>query len=473
MLPLSPPRRLLCLLALAGAPALGGPALGAQSATPDVAPLTLRDAVARADAHAYANRMATASADAQSAQALAPYRGILPTLRVEAGVVRTTDPIAAFGTKLRQRAITGADFNPATLNFPAAIGNRSAGLVIEQPLINTDAWMGRAAAGNAAQAQRAAAEWTRGSTRTDVVRAYYGATLAAEKSATLLVGERAAFAHVARAKALADTGLVTRSDALLAEVKAGELSAMRLAADGEAAHARRALAVLLGEPANAHRLPAALPESDAIRGLVAADTSDLAMADRADVRAATLALSAARADAWRAKSLYLPRLNGFARYDWNDPTGFFANDRSWTAGVMASWSPFAGGSELSEIRGAGARERSARAQRDAATAQAELARAETRDKLAVALAQLSIAERAVTQATEAHRIVARKYDGGLATISELLEASAIETQTRLGLSFARYAVLVTAAERRHALGADPAFLVALDAPTSPSDRASR
>ncbi|MCC7003151.1 MAG: TolC family protein [Gemmatimonadaceae bacterium] len=473
MVPQSLFRRLLAVLTLAGAYSLGGATLAAQSAASSATPLSLRDAVARADARAYANRIATASADAQSAQALAPYRGILPTLRAEAGFVRTTDPIAAFGTKLRQRAITPADFNPATLNFPAAIGNRSAGLVIEQPLLNADAWVGRAAAGDAAKAQRAAAAWTRGSTRTDVVRAYYGATLAAEKSATLSVGERAAFAHVARAKALADTGLVTRSDALLAEVKAGEISAQRIAAAGDAAHARRALAVLLGEPNSTYQLPTALPESDAIRALVAADTSDLEMTDRADVRAATLALSAARADAWRAKSLYLPRLNGFARYDWNDPTGFFANARSWTAGVMASWSPFSGGSELSEIRGTAARERSARAQREAATAQAELARAETREKLAVALAQLSIAERAVAQATEAHRIVARKYDGGLATISELLEASAIETQTRLGFSFARYTVLVTAAERRHALGNDPAFLVALDAPTSSPDRASR
>lgn len=464
----SPSTRPLSLLALVAC--LVGARLPAQDAP---TPLTLRDALARADAQAYANRIAVAGADAQSAQALAPYRGILPSLRAEAGVVRTTDPIAAFGTKLRQRAITPADFNPATLNFPAAIGNRTAGLVIEQPLINADAWVGRSAARNAAKAQHAAADWTRGSTRTDVVRAYYGATLAAEKAATLAVGERAAFAHVSRAKALADTGLVTRSDALLAEVKAGEISAMRLAADGDAAHARRALAVLLGEPHRTYQLPAALPESGAIRALVAADTSDLAPADRADVRAATLAVSAARADVWRAKSLYLPRLNGFARYDWNDPTGFFANERSWTAGVMASWSPFAGGSELSEIRGAAARERSARAQHEAATAQAELAQAETRERLSVALAQLTIAERAVTQATEAHRIVARKYDGGLATISELLEASAMETQTRLGLSFARFTVLVTAAERRHALGTDPAFLVALDAPTSPSDRASR
>ena len=72
-----------------------------------------------------------------------------------------------------------------------------------------------------------------------------------------------------------------------------------------------------------------------IRALVAADTTPDGNTEnrlaRADVQAATLARSAARADALRAKSLYLPRVNGFARYDWNDPSGFFANERSWTS----------------------------------------------------------------------------------------------------------------------------------------------
>lgn len=444
-------------------------------ATPAAAQLTLRDALTRADAQAYANRIATASAQAQSAQALQPYRGILPSVRVEAGFVRSNHPIAVTGTKLSQRRLGAPDFDLTVLNFPQAIGNKSGGLVLEQPILNPDAWMGRSAAGNAAKAQSAVAEWTRGGTRTDVVRAYFGATLAAEKRATLVTAERAAQAHVARAKALADTGLVTRSDALLAEVRAGEITTQRLAAAGEASHALRALAVLLGEPAATYTLPDALPEAAAIRALVEADTAQRAFGARADVRAATLALSAAEADAWRAKSAYLPRINGFARYDWNDADGFFANERAWTAGVMASWSLFAGAGDLAEVRGTNARARSATAQREAASANAELENARTREALQVALLQLEIAERAVTQSAEAHRIVARKYDGGLSTISELLEASAIETQSRLGLSFARYQLLVTAAERRQALGSDPSFLTALDSATTPSnsDRAQR
>lgn len=441
-------------------------ALGLLSALPAAgrAQLTLRDALTRADRHAYANRIAGAEADAQAGQALAAYRGILPTLRVEAGAMATTDPIGAFGTTLRQRAITAADFDPARLNFPAAARTRMAGLVVEQPLFNADAWTGRRAAGAARDAMRASADWTREETRLDVVRAFYGVTLATELRSTLAAALRAANAHAARAQALADTGLVTRSDALLARVRAGEVEARHLEAVTDADHAARGLAVLQGTPALADSLPGALPSSTAIRTLAIADTAAIgAAAPRADVRAATAALDAARADALRAKSLYLPRVNGFARYDWNDPDRLFANERSWTVGVMATWTPFAGASEISEVRATAGRADAADARHEAATAQAALAVERSRDRVLVALAQLDIAERGVEQAEEAHRIVARKYDGGIATISELLEAAAAETQSRLARSMARYHLILAAAERRVALGGDAETLTALDA----------
>jgi len=442
------------------------------------AQLSLRDAFRVADSSAYANRIAGADARAQHAQAIAPLRGILPNLRVEAGALATTDPINAFGTKLRQRSITAADFDPATLNFPDPVRSRTAGLVLEQPLFNADAWTGRRAASAAADAMDAMQDWARTGTRLDVIKAFYGSTLAREVQNTLDAARRAADAHVARARALADTGLVTRSDALLADVKAGEIHAKYLEAESDVAHAQRGLAVVLGVAQLPDALPTALPDAADIRALAARElaaadgtatpalnASDDAAArtgQRADVRAAEAARRAAATDAWRAKSLYLPRVNGFARYDWNDRTRFFANERAWTVGVMATWTPFAGASEIGEVRGANARAAAAEARAEAANAQASLELARSRDRVSLALAQLDIAEQAVAQATEAHRIVARKYDGGLATISDLLEAAALETQTRLGEAAARYQLILATAERHVALGADLSAMVALD-----------
>jgi len=430
------------------------------------AQVTLREAFAEAEHAGYTNRIAAGNTAAQRAQTLAPLKGILPNVRVEAGYVRTTDPIGVFGTTLRQRAITPANFDPERLNNPTAAGNYQAGVVLEQPLLNADAWMGRRAAVHAADATRAAEEWTRLSTRVDVVRAYYGVVLAAERVAALRAAARAAHAHVAQAEAMVKQGLVTKSDALLASVRAGDVDAQLAEAEGAATTTRHQLAVLLGRSGD--DLPDSslqakhLPPTHRIRAEVAGDTLARAAEPRADVRAAIDGLAAARGDALRAKATLVPRLNGFARYDWNSPTGLYSGDRNWTVGVVASWNPFGGASELADIEATAGRADAAQAQAEAARASARLEIEQTRTALSVALTRLDLAEHAAAQSAEAHRLVSRKYGGGLAGVVELLDAQAAETQSALALAEARWAAIVAAAERRRALGLDPASLTSLD-----------
>ena len=209
-------------------------------------------------------------------------------------------------------------------------------------------------------------------------------------------------------------GLVTKSDALLASVRAGDVDAQLAEAEGAAATARRQLAVLLGRDGGdlPNDLIAAthLPPTERIRAEVAGDTVARPAEPRADVRAATDAQAAARGDALRAKASLLPRLNGFARYDWNSPTGLYSGDRNWTVGVMASWSPFAGASELADVEATAGRAQAAQAQAEAARANARLEIEQTRTALSVALTRLDIAEHAAAQSAEAHRIVSRKYE---------------------------------------------------------------
>ena len=452
--------RYLSPAGLLGAALLAGAPLGAQGAA---ARLTLGDALARAEQGAYANRAHGAMADAQRAQALLPLRGVLPSVRFDAGFMRTTDPIGAFGTSLRQRIITQQDFDPRRLNYPAVAQNYTGAVVLEQPLLNADALVGRKAATRASHAARANAEWSAIGTRVDVIRAYYGAVLATEKVATLEAAVRAAREHVRQAELMARNGLVTPSDALLASVKAGEVETQWLEAQGDAQNARLGLATLLGIPGDTTwQLPDGLPASDALRALATEALEATAREVRADVDAARAGADAASADLTRARSLYMPRLNGFARYDWNSAARPFGGDNNWTVGVMASWTPFAGASELADVRTTKSRLAAADAMRDGAEAKAQLELQQTATAIRTALARLEIAERGVRQSIDAHRIVSKRYAGGLAPVVELLDAAAIETQSRLGHTGARYALLVSTAERRKALGLDPAALRALD-----------
>ena len=416
--------------------------------------LTPAEALARAEQRGFANRIAAGQAGAQAGQAMLPLRGILPSVRVEASYLKTTDPLNAFGFLLRQRAITPAAFNPTLLNDPNSIGNVSTGLVVEQPLFNADAWLGRRTAGDAAGAMEASARWTRSGTSVLVLRAYWGAVLAAEQVNMLEVAATAGRAHVREAELVVQQGLATRSDALLARVKAGEIEARLVAARGEARIARRGLAVLMGDPADTSwTLPDTLPSSAAVTARAEASlTEDAAPAERADVQAASLGARAARADRRRAQSLYLPRLNGFGRVDWNDPNQPFAGKSAWTVGVMLSWSPFAGASELAELKATGGRLQAAEAMADAAEGQAALELAQATERLTVAREQLAIQDVALAQAREAHRLVTKKYAGGLSSITELFDATAAETGAALAHAAARYDLLVAVAERQKAMG---------------------
>lgn len=421
------------------------------------APLGLGEAFRRADSAAFQNRIARGEVRARQAQTVAALQGVLPAIRLEGGYLRTDNPLGAFGFTLQQRIVTQAAFDPASLNHPTATGNWNAAVVAELPLVNVDAWLGRGAARDAAAAAAAGGDWTRATVRLDVVRAYYGAVLARAGVATLEGALAAADAHRRQAESAVRNGVATPSDALLASVQRGQVEAALLGARGDAGVARERLALLLGQPGDTlFILPDTLPDPARLGEATAGDAA------RADITAAQLGLQAAEADHRRATATLLPRLNAFGRYEWNDPSAPFGGEASYTVGLMASWSPFAGGARIAERMGASARRDAAAAARDAAVATAALEVSAARSDRDVARAQLAIATTAVTQASDAHRIVARKYDGGLATVAELLSAAATETATRLGLAAARYRLITAEAALRHATGATLDDLTALE-----------
>ena len=462
-------------------------ALSASPAGAQSGPLSLADAMREADQHAFGNRIAAATTAGDRARARLPLTGILPSARVEAGVIRTTDPIGAFGTTLRQRLVTPAAFAPATLNYPSAVTNAQGGLVLEVPLMNSDAWLGLRAARAAADASTAAGEWASVSTRTDVVRAYYGAILAEAKAGVLAQAQQAADAGVRQVRSMVAQGLVTKADALQASVRASDVAAQLLSARSDALTARQQLALLMGRTtAELPTLPDALPDDAAVMALATHDTAAVGASSAAanatssatsvatsstgelrdDVRAAQAAVLAATTDRRRAASTMLPRVNGFARYDWNDPRTLYAGQKNWTVGVMASWSLFGGNAELADVAVTSARADAARAGLDAARAQSRLERDDAARRLTLSLQRLTLARDAREQSREAYRLVQKRYDGGLATIAELLAAESSATGTALAHAAARYAVIDAIATWRRASGGDPAALTALDHSTT-------
>ena len=271
--------------------------------------------------------------------------------------------------------------------------------------------------------------------------------------------------------------VVDHQPLLQASVRAGDIEAQLLAARNDALSARQQLAMLLGRTDTLPvMLPSALPGDSAVRAFAAATaasgTPTSPALQRDDVRAAELGARAAAADRQRATATLLPRLNGFARYDYNSPTTLYAGKPNWTVGVMGSWSLFGGGSELADVAGASARARGARASEEAAKANARVEADAAVRAVTLATQRLDLANAAAAQSREAYRLVEKRYAGGLATIAELLGAESTATAAALSQAAARYALLDALAQHRRAIGADPGALAALDgiATTTPSSR---
>ena len=454
------------LLLLAGLRPLAAQTTSAQPAA--VATLMLADALREADRNAFANRIANATIESARARARLTLKGLLPSARVETGVVRTTDPVAVFGTTLRQRLVTPEAFAPSRLNDPAAETNVQSGLVVEVPLFNADAIAGLRAARAGAVASSAAGEWTAITTRANVVRAYFGAVLASERTTALEQARDAANAAVRQVQAMVQQGLVTKADALQAEVRAADVTSQLIASQNDVRNAKQQLALLLGRTDDAElHLPYVLPNDAAVRALAERDTLATLSTDqsgttvRADVQAAHAGAEAANADRVRAARTLLPRVNSFARYDWNAPSAPFGGRKNWTVGLLASWSLFSG-SEIADVAGATARAAGARAGEEAALAQGRVEANAARRSVAVALQRMDLAQRAAEQSREAERLVEKRYAGGLATIAELLGAESSATVAALGQAAARFALIDAVAMHRRAIGADPAELSQLD-----------
>ena len=448
--------------------------------------LRLADVLRTTEAQAFLPAAARADAAAARADRTATLQGLLPALRVEGGTVRTTDPIGVFGARLRQRAVTPADFDPARLNRPDALTLTTGALVLEQPILAPQALIGRRAAGLAADAADAMAQHTAQQAQLGAASAYYGAVVARAGVAALDSALTAGRAHVAQATTLERNGVVTRSDMLLAQVRVGDLEAQRAQAAGDAIVARLGLAVQMGQPDDTTAaLPAALPSAETITALVQSgwpfagsaglrQTVDAtagvaqtlgtpaAVPGRRDVQAARLGARAAQVDVQRAAAGWLPTVGAMLRNDWGTVDQPFGGSPFWTVGVMASWPIFRGGADLADRERATARARAAAERASGAAAQASLEATQARIRRDVALERLAIADRSLVQAQEALRLVQRRYDGGLAAITELLDAAAARTAADLASVAARHDALVALAAERTALGLDLTPLLALD-----------
>jgi outer membrane protein TolC len=446
------------LLVLAWAGVCTGAGSPAAAAEPEI--LTLDEAIeiALAGNPVLAAEDAAARAAEQTARESRAARW--PTVRVTTDATRTTNPVAVFGQLLTQEEFGQENFAVDSLNNPDPLTNVRGVLSVSQPL-----WAGgRIDAGIEGAERRAEAalsgrERARQELVYRVTDRYTGAVVTGQAVAVRREGLEVARESVKLTRDLYEAGLVVESDLLQAQVRESEAEAALADAEKNAGVARAALNLELGRPLDT---PMALPPrvepmepaapADAPLEALLAEAAE----QRPDLRAARARVEAARAGLRRARGDRLPEIGWSGAFEADSEEPFDDPGSNWTVGVGLRWTAFDGFAT-------GARVERARAELERAERLAEQAARGVALEVESALEELQTARlrwqearRAVELAERSAAIVRDRYQEGLTTVVELLQAQTLTTGSRVRELAARRDLVLARAGLALAAGRAPA-----------------
>jgi outer membrane protein len=261
---------------------------------------------------------------------------------------------------------------------------------------------------------------------------------------------------------LVKAGVATRNDLLKVEVQLSNSRIGWIEARNEAELGEMTLNNLIGQPTDTHIDLASRPGDAASRVSVlpplaqaSPDTlANLATAHRYDLQAAAARVQAAHASVGAAKGGWWPQIELTANLNYNNPNARYQPVTpeflgAWDVGVSLALDVWNWGATGSRVE-----------QAEAALRQAELQKTQLKENITLEVRRSalnvrrsqeksSLAELAVSQATENLRVIADKYRSGLATSTDLLDAevSLLQAQTQFSGAQVEYALAQASLER--------------------------
>ncbi|MGD2070258.1 MAG: TolC family protein, partial [Gemmatimonadota bacterium] len=337
------------------------------------------------------------------------------------------------------------------LNHPDAVTDWSGGLGVSWGALDPAAWAGRHVARARSRAASLGADRREDAVVYETRVLYLEAVRADARLAAVEAGEVAAMATRDLLARREREGLVTRADVLRAEAALADAHARKVDAERMTADARARLALHLGMDPTTPLVPVdtvALAPAPAVPEAPAA-----ALAERPDVRAAGALVEAARAEARQAGMARLPTVELFGAVSTHAPGAFDDREANATLGVQLRVPLFTGGALSARREAAEAMARAADLDQLDALARARAELDESRRALESAGEALVAATAAADAAEEASRLTRRRFQEGLATTADLLQAEAEATRLRTAAVDARTRVQIARAAVAFALGA--------------------
>jgi outer membrane protein TolC len=424
---------------------MGRLAAGAQE------PLTLRQAINQALGQSPEAAMARADKQDAGLEATMARTQLLPQLGFTEDISHGNDPVYVFGTRLRQRQFTQADFALNALNFPQPIGNFSTrfsgqwmvfdSFKTQKEIHRADLFKGSAANGARAVDQQIVFH----------VVAAYQQVLYAQREIDVAQHEQETAAALLRSvDEHVKAGLAVESDQMSAEVNVAARTEELIAAQGDLELAWAALREAMGapelkttelKPIEPHVFPQGMLEEEI----------GTAAKTRPDLIALVQAQSAQAYAVGAAKSDFGPRVSAYG--NWEEDQSSFAGSggNNWVAGVQISVDILPIG-KRAQLDREGVAKQKIDAQMAATQQHLRLEVSQAHIHRQTAALQLETARAAMDQSAESLRILKNRYDAGLATITDLLRAEDAERQSQSNYWHAVYGNAMAYSELLYATG---------------------
>ncbi len=392
----------------------------------DTVPLSLQEAL---DASLNNNkeiviaRLEEESANARFNQTNAVF---LPQVKLSYTALSTNNPLNAFGFKLQQESIAQSDFNPELLNNPASTQNFMTKAEFQQPLLNMDMLHMRKAAQQQVDVYTFKTKRTKEYLVFEVQKAYAQLQLAHQANSVLEEALKTVNSIYTATTNRYEKGFLQKSDVLQVQVQVTNMERQSAEAKSNVRNASDYLSLLMGKQSGVvyQVEPVAL-----VTRLEDAETQ--VPENRADFRALQSAVTAHDLMISSSKMSYLPKLNAFGEYLINDKDAFGFGANSYFVGAQLSWTIFNGTATRNKIA-------EHRAERNKATEQLQYQKEQSQLELNKTLRQWEDAliglqqhELAVSQASEALRILQNRYNQGLVTTNDILQSQTLLSQQKL------------------------------------------
>lgn len=354
----------------------------------------------------------------------------LPQISVGYNAMVTNNPLNAFGFLLQQSGVTAQDFDPAKLNHPGATRNYGASVDARMPLLNLDLIFARKGAKLQEDVYKHKAQYTKDYMKFEVQKAYTQLQFAYQAKEVLTATLNDVKQIHQSVSNFYDQGLVQKSDVLNAQVQVNTIESALAKAESNISNASDGLRLLMGLRFS----EAGVYHTDSLAQKGLDSPIPVFSTMRSDVMAMQKAVEASKMMVRSSVMNFLPKINAFGSYQFNDTKFFGFKEDSYLAGISLTWNIFSGNQNRSKLK-------SATYQRNKLQKELELYIDKSRlevDKTSRDLMDLQIEirkqETSVAQASEALRILTDRHQEGLVSTTDLLLSQAQLSQQRLGLA---------------------------------------